>query len=505
MANNFSRGDIILKPDGSRITRETLMNDAMDFYRQKYQDGITEICDFSEGSEIRTLHESFLVELFSLYKEMFRTAKMKFVLDSSGEYLDRIGCEYHLRRHTGKQATGSVTFSAKELLHGNIKIPQGTIILNKETGDEYRLDHNVIITSSSTPTNGTVHSVYEGSQYNAKPLKLTAFQDVTTLSRTVKVTNNSAITGGLDKESDQDFRTRILATKREKCWGTESVYGNLIKNSVDTYSINNELEDLGNGVYSNYGHGVHDVQFVDPKDLLESSKSPAHYKAGTKWEDIQDKSFDEQKKHYCTDCTRVLFVNGNMKPSNDELLKNVEYVMTQQNNLVIGHNFHIQAAEIINVYFGIEMFCSAHVTEDTVYRHLACFFDGGTVEGKSGNLNYRGVNIQETVFKSSLLDVLENIPGVEQVGSIHRLKYDNSLDNYNNWIDNADNTYTYTDDEGYNFTRGTKTEDTINFWGWTNFSKLTCEYGQVFTVGSKKETDSSSETMFELNIIMVEE
>ncbi len=500
MTNNFSKGDIILKPDGNRITRQSLLADAISYYQEKYQQNLTDVCDFSEGSEIRTLHESFLVELFSLYREMFRTAKMKFVLDSEGEYLDRLGCEYHLRRQTGKQAMGSVTFSAKDLRSGNITIPQGTIILNRKTGYEYRLDHNVTITGTSTPTNGTVHSVYEGSQYNAKANELTAFEDVSTFNRTVNVTNNGPITGGLDKENDADFRTRILNAKREKSWGTVPVYSNLIRNAINSYNINNEdLSNMGL-VYGTFQYGVHDVQFIDPKFLMEDEKRPPHYKDGTKWEDLVNASFDDRKKHYCTDCSRVLFVNGNMKPCSDELLKNVEYVISQQNNLVIGHNFHVQAAEIIPVYLSIEMFCSVHVTEDTVYRHLACFFNGGTVEGKSGSVNYGGVNIGETIPKSYLLDVLENIPGVEQVGSIHRLKYDNTLDQYNNWIDNVDNTYTYTDDEGYNFTRGTKAEDTINFWGWTNFSNLTCECGQVFTVGSKKEADKHSENMFDLDI-----
>lgn len=485
--NTYGRSDIILKPNGERITRASLLEDAISYYQEAYQNKFTDVCDFSIGSEIRTLHESFLVELFSLYKEMFRNAKMKFVLDSSGQYLDRLGCEFHLQRQRAKSATGSVTFSINETFGKNIIIPAGTIILARDTGFEYVLTENVTITGVSTPTNGLVESKLQGERYNAKPHTLTAFQSLHAIHRTIKVTNNGAITGGRDMESDDDFRTRILKAKRETSWGTQSSYENAI--------IENVFGD---------DYGVHDVQFVDPNELKKDETLPPHYVAGTNWESLVDKDFSVRQKYYCTQCTRVLFVNGNMKPCTEKLLQAVEYYMTQQNNLVIGHNFHVQSADVIYVYFGMELYVDSSINEDTIYAHLTAFFDGGYVEGKNGSVVYPGLDINEKVSKNSLLDVLENIPGIHQVGSLHLLRYEPNL-NLNDyaWVDYHDNTYGFTDDDGYTFTRRTVAPEIYDYWGWKNFSEIGCGKGQVLAVGDKSTVDPNSTSIFNISTILV--
>lgn len=480
--NTFGRSDVILKPNGDKITRATLLEDALNFYQDAYQKKLTDICDFSIGSEVRTLHESFLVEVFSLYKEMYRNAKMKFVLDSSGQYLDRLGCEFHLQRQKPKSATGSVTFTANETFGRDIVIPAGTIILAKGTGYEYVLTEDVTITGVSTPTNGVVESRLKGAAYNAKPHTLTAFQNLHSIHRTIKVVNNGAITGGEDGESDDDFRARILSAKREKSWGTASTYEN----------------DIIANVYGE-DYGVHDVQFVDPQYIKEHEEMPPHYKDGTNWESIVDKDFATRQKYYCTSCTRVLFVNGTMKPCTDKLLQAVEYYVTQQNNLVIGHHFHVQAADVVPVYLGMELYVDSSVSEDTIYAHLSAFFDGGYVESKEGSIGYSGVQISESVSKNALLDVLENIPGIHQVGSLHLLKYnpDLNLDDYA-WVDYHDNTYGFTDDDGFSFTRRTVAPEVYDFWGWKNFTEIPCEYGQVLTVGDKSSVDPMSKSRFKI-------
>lgn len=465
----FSRNDIILKPDGSQITRETLLTDAVNFYTEQYGKNISKICDFSEGSEIRTLHESFIVELFSLYKEMFRTAKMKYVLDSEGTYLDRLGCEVHLERKRSTHATGSVTFETKESLNGYYRIPKGTRILANHTGEEYELLEDVTLKSSASPENGTVRAVNAGSKYNVEAGRLTSFQSIASVNYGVSVNNYSPITGGSDMESDLEFKTRILMAKRQKSWGTATQYDLLLK-----------------GV-----PGVHDVQFVNPTILKADKKLPQHYKS--------------DNKTVCTECTRVLFVNGYRKPVSTQTLNDVEYTISQQNNLVIGQLFHVQSAEVIFLVFKMELWCSADVTESTVMFHLESFFDGGIIETKRGDKEYPGVNIGESVTKNDLLNVIENIPGVEQCGSLHRLKYDNTLHDGMAWIDNADNTYSYTDDEGYTFTKGTKTEDVINPWGWGNFSEITCNYGEVLTVGTKGDFDETSSELFELDVKLIDD
>lgn len=478
----FAQSDVILKPDGSAITRDSLLSDAINFYNNQYYLNISDVCDFSEGSELRTLHESFIVELFSLYKEMFRTAKMKFVLDSEDTYLDRLACEVHLTRNKATPARGSVTFTCNESMIDPVTIPANTIILSQDDGEEYILDSNVTIREADKPVNGTVHSKNAGSKYNKDPQKLTAFQNMAGIKYGISVTNTGKIVGGSDGESDESFRRRILEAKRNKAWGTVSQYNDLIKNGSPT--------SFGfNGV--NY---VHDIQFADPKELLKNTSYYAQH-------------YQSDGKTKCTDCTRVVFVNGTMKPCLDSVVKEVEYFLTQQNNLVIGQLFHVEKCVVTRLYFKMELWCTASVSEETVYSHLRTYFDGGTIETKRGGLEYPGLNIREKCTKNDLLNVIESIPGVEQCSNLLRLTYNPNVAEYisvSAWIENGDNTYsgTYAD---YVFTKSTQEPSSINPWGWKNFSTLTPGIGKVLAVGKMSDVDETTEHIFDIDIRLVDE
>lgn len=484
MITDTGTSDIIVKPNGDKITRKSIVNEGEQFYEEVYQNKLSEICDFSEGSEIRTLHESFAVEVFSLYKELYRMAKMKFVLDSEGTYLDRLACEHHLNRRQGSVATGTVTFSTDESLFADYIIPAGTVLLSKTTGYEYVLEENVTISNSAIPVNGLVHSKLTGYRYNvAEKDRITVFQEPDRFLRSVKVTNHSPITGGADRESDVSLRSRILNSKKEKSWGTVSMYNNLLKEEVV---------------------GVHDVQFVDPKLLVTSEYYPPHLKNNSTVNTLLEKikngeqvTFDELKPHYCTDCTRVLFVNGFNKPIDSITLENVNYVITRQNNLVVGQLFHVQAADVLPIYFKIELFCSADVSESVIYDHLTTYMDGGIIETKRGDVEYTGLNIGETLYKKDLIEVLENVPGIEQVGEFHLLKFNPEISSIN-WIDNDNGTYSYTDEDGYIYTK-TKENSTMSSWGEQNFVEINIKAGQVLQCGKLSWEDESRNDIFLLD------
>jgi len=482
-----SISDVIVKPNGDRITRQSIVNDGEQFYEEAYQNKLSEICDFSVGSEIRTLHESFAVEVFSLYKEMYRMAKMKYVLDSEGTYLDRLGCEYHLTRKKASVATGIVTFSTDETLLGDYKISEGTVLLAHDTGYEYILTENVVLRSSAVPVNGTVVSKLQGYRYNVTETdKVTVFQEPDRVQKSIKVTNHTPIIGGSNKESDEEFRKRILNAKRTNGWGTVSTYNELLKEKVN---------------------GVHDVQFVDPHELLENENYPPHIKHSKEVDALiakvlngEEVTFEQWKPHYCTDCTRVLFINGFNKPIDTTTLEMADYVMTQQNNLVIGQVFHVQQAEVIPLYFKIEMYCNADISEDVVYEHLCAFMDGGVIETKTGDKEYVGLNINETLSKRDLLNVLEDIPGVDQVGELKILKYNDDLSKVT-WTDNADGSYTYTDEEGFIFTK-TKNDKLMSPWGERNFVSIQSYKGQVFQCGQMKNEDNTLKSKIMLTKII---
>lgn len=501
-----SNEDKLKKPDGTVITRSGIVDSSIKYYQQAYQEDLTQITDFSVGSEIRTIHESFAVEVFDLYVETERQAKMKFVRNAAGSYLDELACEYHLTRHPAEVATGSVVFTTSATINGLVTVPKDTIILDVKTGYEYVLDHDVYLDAPDTPKNGTVHSKLTGAKYNAPIDRLRTFQNLSSVRSEISVTNTTEITNGRDEESDEELRTRILNAKREKAWGTATAYSNLVREEVPD---------------------VHDIQIVDPEILASDEKYPRHYKEGVKLEDTYVRNGD-WSIHYdsngkpvvrtleqslkndliCTKCVGVVFVNAFSKPCPEDVLNEVQYVMTQQSNLVVGQKFHVERAEPNKIFLDIELFVTSTIDEDILYDHIECYFNGGSsVSSKVGNISYRGLDIGETLYKGKLIDVLENIPSVYQVGHIKQAKYNPNLPTViSQWFNNGATGWTYEDDEGYVYTRTSSTDTkTINPWGSKNFTYLETVHGTVFQLGQKKDVDDSTDEVFNITQIPVDE
>ena len=502
---NTTKEDTLKLPDGTVFTRSGIVEESINFYKQAYQEDLTQVTDFSEGSEIRTLHESWAVALFSFYVEMERQARMKFLRYASGTYLDEIGCEYHLSRKKSEIATGTVTFTTSASINGtSMNIPKGTVILDYVTGYEYILQEDVNLVATDTPANGTVYSKLTGTKYNAPKNRLKAFRDISTIRSEIKVTNPTEITGGVDEEDDESFRNRILNAKREKAYGTASAYANLIINDVPD---------------------VHDVQFVDPEILISSEKYPRHFKENTELKDVcvldsnKKVTYDEKgnpiykpfatlksQNLLCKDCTDVIFVNAWGKPTPDDVLDEVEFIMTQQNNLVLGQKFHIECAGMDIVYLDIELFVIATIDEDILFDHLMAYFDGGEVTGKSGNIFYQGLNIGETLYKARLIDVLEDIPSSYQVGNIKQAKYNPDIPtSIGQWNNNGGSGWDYLDDDGFTYHRTTSEADSIDYWGTKNFVQIETIEGCVFQLGQKTDIDKSAEVSIGVTQYLVDE
>ena len=90
-----------------------------------------------------------------------------------------------------------------------------------------------------------------------------------------------------------------------------------------------------------------------------------------------------------------------------------------------------------------------------------------------------------------------------QCVNISELKYDSSIKNNNVWNDNGDNSYTYTDDDGFSFNKTTIDQSTINCWGERNFTQIDCNLGQVLNCVAMKDLDEDSTGVFILSETVV--
>ena len=342
---------------GEEISRGILVQQMIDFYQLALSVGDTKITDFNEGSEIRTLLESIAVDVYALMEETDEVSRIAFVETADGEWLDKHGSNplIGLPRELGQVSTGTVTFTIPEATTSEVVIPIDTIVISEETGLEYSTSSDAIINVGDTDTTVMVECLVEGVDGNADAGTVTLFDDDSSLYNGLTVNNESSFTGGVDYEEDEEYRERLLSYLRKDDFGSIGYY-----------------ETLCNGI-----DGVHDVLLVSD-----------------------------------TTYTRKVLVNGDVKPTPDSILADVLEVMSDTNNLVLGHTFTVDKPTYVTVDLTVNLTVSSEVDEDDLSELLSAIFDGGEV---LSGLMYDGVGIGETLRKNALYGAFDVIDSVESV------------------------------------------------------------------------------------------
>lgn len=343
--------------NGEEISRGILVQQMIDFYQQKLTVGDTRITDFNEGSEIRTLLESFAVDIYTLMEETDDVSRIAFVETADGEWLDKHGANplVSLPRELGEKATGTVTFTIPESTTSEVVIPIDTIVISEETGLEYATLADAVIPVGETTATAMVESLTEGTDGNAESNTVTLFDDDSTLYNGLTVNNDDAFEGGIDYEEDDEYRERLLAYIRKDDFGSVGYYETLC-NDVD---------------------GVHDVLLVDDAEA-----------------------------------TKKILVNGDVKPTPDTVLANVLEVVSDVNNIVLDHTFSVDTPDYVTKDLTVNLTVSVEVDEDDLTELISAIFDGG--EAISGAM-FDGLMIGETLRKTTLYESFDIIDSVISV------------------------------------------------------------------------------------------
>ena len=345
---------------GEEINRTNLVQQMINYYALKLEVGETRITDFNEGSEIRNLLESIAVDLYYLMEDQNELSKIAFVDTAEGEWLDKHGANpfINLPRDTGSMATGYVVFSIPEVQTTDIVIPEETIVVCEETGLEYSTDNEIIIPVGDVEATASVTCLTEGVDGNCSSGSITLIEDDYLDIPELSVTNLDALTGGTDYEEDDEYRERLLAFLRKDDFGSIGYY-----------------QELGDNV-----DGVHDVALFD-----------------------------------ATGYTKKVLVNGDSKPTPDAVLADVLEVYTSSENIVIGHNFTVDTPEYITVSLTVNLGVEVALSTTEITNVMYAVFDGGSpVVG----MDFDGLGIGETLFKSSLVSALELFDAVVSVNII---------------------------------------------------------------------------------------
>lgn len=346
---------------GELVTTDFLVQKMINSFYKKYPDA--NITDFNEGSQIRNFLESLASEVYHLEFKDQQLVQLAFLTTMLGSYLDLKGEELQTPRMLGSSSIGNVTFSIPEAQTIEITIPEGTVLVDSETGYYFNTTAETRINIGDTSCSVSAVSQVIGEAANSRAGKITVFRD-NKPSELLSVTNEKAFTGGTDYEEDEAYRERLLEKLGEDSFGSREYYIRLGE-SVD---------------------GVHDVILTDAEGY-----------------------------------TGKVLVNGDEKPLDEDILALVvaQYI---EPNLVYKQTFLVEECDYTEIDLEITAGVYEEVDDQFFIDVLEVLFNGGVYvsESTSQNLNltYPGLRINETLSVYQLLTALEAPRFVSQITNI---------------------------------------------------------------------------------------
>lgn len=344
--------------DNKKITRDKIVNEWIDNYINNTDGKLT---DFTEGSEIRNILESFALSIYTLEYYKMLEYRQHWLIYASGSYLDLKGTEFNLPRKQGSFAMGYVTITLPEVATEDITINDGVSFINPTTNivyeqyrtiDQIQNNHQYTIPRGSISVEIPVVCSIMGSIGNTGKGTVNSYYSEPTMDSTVCI-NTEAITGGTDIESNDDYRSRLLARERQGSFGNRYWYQNIC-NSIE---------------------GVHDSYVTFGSESVQ------------------------------------VFVNGNGKPINPTILAICLSELNKEQNHLLGHNFKIYEPDYYDLNLKIEINGDNIISENNIVSRLQALIDGGTDD----DMSFMGYSLGESLNENDIISALTALNGVTSV------------------------------------------------------------------------------------------
>ena len=345
-------------PDGTKISREKLVNDMITHYREETD---SEITDFSEGTEIRNILESVALSFFGSEYYTNYEFRQHFLTYAEGSFLDLHGKDRGIIRREGTRASGFVTVTIPEALNYDFVIDNDTTFMNPETSVNYEIyfnveqineDYHYIIPTGETSILLPVVCQETGKIGNSARGTVTGFFEQPTLDD-VTVTNEEPITDGLDDETDEEYRIRLLTNEKNNSISSKPYYETLLREVT----------------------GVHD----------------AYVTFG-----------DEHVKCY---------INGNNKPVSDAVLVECAELLNRDTNHALGHTFNFYKPDYNTIHLRIEINTHDNLTSQDIINRVLHLIDGGT----DNEMTYYGLNMGDTLTEYDIISAITSLEGVDTI------------------------------------------------------------------------------------------
>jgi len=347
--------------DNTIISVDDEVQSIIDYYKGAFDEGKSQITDFNDGSNARNLVEAIgrkSYELRYLIDDMKRVAFPQY---SRNNYLDLIGAEHDCQRDPAKSASGTLKFTLAEAKTYDIILAVGTIITTDDDDVEVQLTQGVILSAGNTIITASAEAVDAGEDGNVLAGSLTRLADPI---EDLSVTNESAFTGGVEAESNESYMARILEAEKTKVTGSIGWYKSKTENI----------------------QGVHDAKVINnPNGTLYNVK---------------------------------ILVNGDIKPTSDDIVNAVIAFFADPENDVAGINIHVEKPNYVEqIVAGTLVLKDGYIWDNVladVEANVNAYFNGGIVTyGTEDNpISYLGLNIGDDIIRSTIQLVIANTEGI---------------------------------------------------------------------------------------------
>lgn len=330
---------------GDEISQESILQDLINYYQELHDAGKTEITDFSEGSEVRTLLEVLSHLAYNIREEQNDTIANHFINTADDEYLDLHGANPNvtIERIEGNNASGLVKFSIDTPATTEVIIPTDTSV-NSES-QEYVTTEDGIISIDESYTYVPVECVVEGADGNCEVGAINNCEDFSEMI----ITNDEAFTDGIDEEDDEDYRNRLLEYIRSDNFGSRGYYENIL------LSFDN----------------IHDIKIFESTDTI------------------------------------TYYLNTNSLNKNSTALTEAIEWFNDNNHCQLGHSFDFRTSIIHGLVFRIHLPSNAEVSAREIQSLIYSIFKGG--ESEYYPITYDGLNMGETKTKAEVIDLIKEI------------------------------------------------------------------------------------------------
>lgn len=221
--------------------------------KKRILDSITIDIDKREGSFINDMISPLAVELTKTYIEFNNIINIAFVESSYDKYLDMKVNEFGIFRKDGDKARGILKITGTD----GVVIPKGTIALTDD-GLRFSLESGVIKEGQALiiATSEDIGKKYNVLANRIKKLEIDIFG-------VNSVVNESEFSGGIDRETDEELKSRFFNTIRKP-----QTSGNIYH--YEQWAL--EVDGVGNAIVKPLWNGAGTVKVL----ISDSNKQPVN-------------------------------------------------------------------------------------------------------------------------------------------------------------------------------------------------------------------------------------